>query len=76
MFKDDGEVVTVVTRRLLTQAIKFVPRYDKCLNCCGDYVEKHQGSYTIIATVTAILNRHSNSVDARGSCSSHSVHVS
>jgi hypothetical protein len=57
-FKDDGELETVITRRLLThdrdfyqQAMKFFPRYDKNLNCRGgggvDYVEKQWNSYKI-----------------------------
>ena len=47
-FKDDREVETFVTGLLITQDMdrqqqgiqKLVPRYDKCLNCSKDYVEK------------------------------------
>jgi len=47
-FKDDREVETAVTRWLITHAtdycqqgiVKFNARRDRCIICCGNFVEK------------------------------------
>lgn len=55
IFRDDREVDSVVTRRLITKETdcyqqriqKLAPRYDKCHSCDGDYVEKQRCSCEI-----------------------------